>query len=46
MKRMLIIVVVAMLAGPLSFAEEGILIDFGMLAADIHVKVTEDDTGD
>jgi hypothetical protein len=45
MKRMLILVVVAMLAGPL-FAEEGFLIDFGTLAADIHVKVTEDDTGD
>jgi hypothetical protein len=32
-----------MLAG-LLFAEEGILIDFSLLAADIHVRVSENDT--
>jgi len=42
MKRMLILVVIAMLAGPL-FAEEATLIDFSILNADIRVKVTEDD---
>jgi len=45
MKQMLILVVIAMLAGPL-FAEEGVLIDFSMLKADIHVKVGENDTSD
>jgi len=43
MKQMLILVVIAMLAGPL-FAEEGVLIDFSTLKADIHVGVTENDT--
>ena len=45
MKKMLILVVIAMLAGPL-FAEEAVLIDFSMLKADIHVKVSDNDTGD
>ena len=40
---MLILVVITMLAGPV-FAEEGILIDFSSLTADIHVGVSEDDT--
>jgi hypothetical protein len=40
---MLILVVIAMLAGPL-FAEEGVLIDFSLLKADIHVGVSENDT--
>jgi hypothetical protein len=45
MKQMLILVVIAMLAGPL-FAEEGTLIDFSLLTADIHVRVSEsDDSG-
>jgi len=43
MKQMLILVVIAMLAGPL-FAEEAVLIDFSMLKADIHVRVGENDT--
>jgi len=43
MKQMLILVVIAMLAGPV-FAEEGVLIDFSALKADIHVRVSEDDT--
>jgi len=43
MKQMLILVVIAMLAGPV-FAEEGVLIDFSVLKADIHVRVSEDDT--
>ena len=34
MKRVLILIVIAMIAGPM-FAEEGILIDFSLLAADI-----------
>ena len=45
MKQMLILVVIAMLAVPL-FAEEGVLIDFSMLAADINVKVSESDQND
>jgi len=45
MKKMLILVVIALLTGPL-FADEAVLIDFGMLKADIHVKVSEDDDGD
>ncbi|MDR2965266.1 MAG: flagellar filament outer layer protein FlaA [Treponema sp.] len=45
MKRMLILVVITMLAGPL-FAEEGVLIDFSILTADIVVRVSEDDTSD
>ena len=43
MKRMLILVVIAMIAGPL-FAEEAVLIDFSVLKADIHVNVSENDT--
>jgi len=42
MKQMLILVVIAMLAGPL-FAEEGVLIDFTLLKADIHVRVGDND---
>jgi hypothetical protein len=42
---MLILVVIAMLAGPL-FAEEAVLIDFSTLKADIHVKVSENDATD
>ena len=37
MKQMLILVVIAMLAGPL-FAEEAVLIDFSLLKADITVE--------
>ena len=44
MKQMLILVVIAILAGPL-FAEEGILIDFTQLKADIRVRLSEDDAG-
>jgi hypothetical protein len=43
MKKMLILVVIAMLAGPL-FAEEAILLDFSTLKADIHVRVSDNDT--
>jgi len=45
MKRMLILVVIAMLSGPL-FADEAILVDFSLLAADIRVKVSENDESD
>jgi len=45
MKRMLILVVIAMVAGPL-FAEEATLIDFTLLKADIRVRLGEGDTGD
>jgi len=45
MKQMLILVVIAMLAVPL-FAEEAVLIDFSLLAADINVKVSENDQND
>jgi len=43
MKQMLILVVIAMLAVPV-FAEESVLIDFTKLTADIHVRVSENDT--
>jgi hypothetical protein len=43
MKQVLILVVIAMFAVPV-FAEEGILIDFSRLAADIHVRVSDNDT--
>jgi hypothetical protein len=45
MKKMLILVVIAMIAVPL-FAEEGVLIDFSLLKADIHVKSMPEETGD
>ena len=45
MKKLLILVVIAMLAVP-SFAEEGVLIDFSLLAADINRKVSENDPND
>ena len=45
MKRMLILVVITMLTG-LLFAEEGVLIDFTKLNADIYVQVSENDTSD
>ena len=44
MKKMLILVVIAILAGPLS-AEEAVLIDFTLLKADIHVRLSENDDG-
>ncbi|MDR0487744.1 MAG: flagellar filament outer layer protein FlaA [Treponema sp.] len=44
MKRVFVLVVVALLAG-LLFAEEGVLIDFSLLKADIHVKVSDTDQG-
>jgi hypothetical protein len=43
MKRILILVVIALLAVPL-FAAEDTLIDFSVLTADIHVKLGENDT--
>ena len=45
MKRMLILVVIAILTGPL-YADEAVLIDFSLLKADIRVKVSEDDEDD
>jgi hypothetical protein len=42
---MLILVVIAMIAVPL-FAEEGVLIDFSTLKADIHVKTSDNDSSD
>jgi hypothetical protein len=45
MKRLLILVVITMLAGPL-FAEEATLIDFSLLTADIRVSLGEGDTND
>jgi len=45
MKKMLILVVIAMLAGPV-FAEEGVLIDFSLLKADINKKLSENDPND
>jgi hypothetical protein len=45
MKKMLILVVIAMIAVPL-FAEEGVLIDFSTLKADIHVNSSANDKSD
>jgi len=45
MKKLLILVVITMLTVPL-FAEEGVLIDFSLLAADITVQVSPNDTND
>jgi len=45
MKKLLILVVIAMIAVPL-FAEEGVLVDFSVLTADIHVSVGPDDNSD
>jgi len=45
MKKLLILVVIAMLTVPM-FAEEGVLIDFSLLNADINVRVNENDTND
>jgi len=45
MKQMLILVVIAILAGPL-FAEEAVLIDFSLLKADIRVRLNDDDESD
>ena len=46
MKKMLILVaIVSLVAGSL-FAEEAVLIDFGKLAADIHVSLGPDDEDD
>jgi len=42
MKKMLILVVIAMIAVPL-FAEEGVLIDFTTLKADIHISTNPND---
>ncbi|WP_461247052.1 flagellar filament outer layer protein FlaA [Treponema sp. R6D11] len=45
MKKMLILVVIAMIAVPL-FAEEGVLIDFTTLKADIHISTNPNDKSD
>jgi hypothetical protein len=45
MKKLLILVVIAMFAVPL-FAEEGVLIDFSQLTADINVRTGPNDTND
>jgi len=45
MKKMLILVVIAMIAVPL-FAEEGVLIDFSTLKADIHISTNPNDKSD
>jgi len=42
MKKMLILVVIAMIAVPL-FAEEGVIIDFSTLKADIHLSTNPND---
>jgi len=45
MKKMLILVVIAMIAVPL-FAEEGVLVDFTTLKADIHISTNPNDKSD
>ncbi|MDR2924295.1 MAG: flagellar filament outer layer protein FlaA [Treponema sp.] len=46
MKKMLILVAVVSLLAGASFAEEAVLIDFGLLAADTHVATGANDEGD
>jgi hypothetical protein len=46
MKKMLILVAVVSLVAGASFAEEAVLIDFGLLTADTHVAVGANDEGD
>ena len=46
MKRIIILVAIALVTAGMLFAEEAVLIDFGKLVADIHVKVDENDQDD
>jgi len=46
MKRIIILVAIALVSAGILFAEEAILIDFSLLTADIHVKVDENDQDD
>ena len=46
MKRMLILVAIVSLVAGFLFAEEGILIDFSLLTADIHVSTGPNDDND
>jgi hypothetical protein len=46
MKKMLIFAAIVLLVAGSLFAEEGVLIDFGKLTADIHVAVSPDEQDD
>ncbi|MDR0315801.1 MAG: flagellar filament outer layer protein FlaA [Treponema sp.] len=46
MKKVLIFVVIGLLLAGSLFADEAILIDFSLLAADINVKISPNDPGD
>jgi len=46
MKKMLILVAVVSLVAGVSFAEEAVLIDFGLLTADTHIAVGPNDQDD
>ncbi|MDR0511887.1 MAG: flagellar filament outer layer protein FlaA [Treponema sp.] len=45
MKRIIILVTVAVFSAGMLFANESVLIDFSLLAADIRVPISEDDQG-
>ncbi|MCL2130260.1 MAG: flagellar filament outer layer protein FlaA [Treponema sp.] len=46
MKRIIILVVIALVTAGMLIADEAVLIDFSNLTADIHVKVSDDDQDD
>ena len=46
MKRIIILVAIALVSAGMLVADEAILIDFSKLTADIHVKVSDDDQDD
>ena len=43
MKRIIILVAIALVSAGMLFADEAVLIDFSKLTADIHVKVSDDE---
>ena len=46
MKRIIILIAIALVSAGMLFADEAILIDFSLLTADIHVKADENDQDD
>ena len=46
MKRIIILIVIALVSAGMLIADEAVLIDFSKLTADIHVKVSDDDQDD
>ena len=46
MKRIIILVAIALVSAGMLFADEAVLIDFSKLTSDIHVKVSDDEQDD